>query len=186
MDSKLFDSLTAGDFYTRFFAFCRSFGVERVNVEYSGGGDSGGPDGIGIHPENQSKIAKYIREELEEELSNPIYNRHGSFADGGGYSVNGNVVYDVTNNQAWIEGTDHNYSYDDEGEETDSSDEEWEETLFSAEDSVIYDRDYTFAFAYCKIKNEKLPTVEHNKMAAAAIVGDETAKEYMAWLENKK
>lgn len=200
MDSKLFDSLTAGDFYTRFFAFCRSFGVERVNVEYSGGGDSGGTDNVEIvfnkdvkknlTKELKDSIKSYIREDLEEELSNPIYSRHGSFADGGGYSVNGTVVYDATNNRAWIEGTDHYYEYNEDGdEETDSNDKEWDEMLFEGEeDSVKYDneRDYTFAFAYCKIKKEQLPAVEHNKMSAAAIAGDECAKEYMAWCGEKK
>lgn len=199
MDNALFDKITTGDFYSRFFSFCKAVGVSRVNVEYSGGGDSGGTDHIEvilnkkikktIDPKIKSAIEGYIREELEEELSNPIYNRHGSFADGGGYSVNGVVVYDADGGRAWIEGTDHYYEWEesedgeDEGEEN-CRDEAWDEMLYqSEEEGKSNERDYSFAADYVKITGTKLPAILHNHMAAAAIADDEAAQRYMAWCE---
>lgn len=207
MDNQLFDRMTTGSFYRRMFAFCRSIGVSRVNVEYSGGGDSGGVDNIEVVFDKATKsstdkqsigtISKFFREELEEELGNPIYDRHGSFADGGGYSVNGSVVYDAQKNTAWIEGTDHYYEYTEsedgeDGEET-CNEEPWDEMLYDVEsaadeDDQIEDNDersYDFVVAYAKLKNEALPEVYHNHLVAAAIAGDEEAKEYMTWLGKK-
>jgi len=189
MTNELFDRLTLGSSYQRLFAFCKGLGISRINVEYSGGGDSGGMDSIEVIPKSIDKeVVNFIRNNLEEELSNPIYDRHGSFADGGGYSVNGTVVYDIANNKAWIEGTDHFYEYndseneDEEGEET-SSDEEWDEMLYDHEDEdeLGDEREYEFALHYAKLTNKPFPDAIHNQMSAAAITGDENAKEYMAW-----
>lgn len=204
MDNKLFDCMTTGSFYRRFFAFCRGVGVSRVIVQYSGGGDSGGVDNIEVTlgkgswtDEQKKSINNFFRENLEEELGNPIYDRHGSFADGGGYSVDGSVIYNAETNTAWIEGTDHNYEYseseDGEEEEETCSDESWDEMLYDAETSVDEEdqigendeRTYDFIVAYAKLKNQALPEVYHNHLAAAAIAGDDEAKEYMAWLGKK-
>lgn len=189
MTNELFDRLTLGSSYQRLFAFCKGLGISRINVEYSGGGDSGGMDSIEVIPKSIDKeVVNFIRNNLEEELSNPIYDRHGSFADGGGYSVNGTVVYDIANNKAWIEGTDHFYEYndseneDEEGEET-SSDEAWVRMLYDHEDEdeLGDEREYEFALHYAKLTNKPFPDAIHNQMSAAAITGDENAKEYMAW-----
>lgn len=189
MTNELFDRLTLGSSYQRLFAFCKGLGISRINVEYSGGGDSGGMDSIEVIPKSIDKeVVNFIRNNLEEKLSNPIYDRHGSFADGGGYSVNGTVVYDIANNKAWIEGTDHFYEYndseneDEEGEET-SSDEAWDEMLYDHEDEdeLGDEREYEFALHYAKLTNKPFPDAIHNQMSAAAITGDENAKEYMAW-----
>lgn len=204
MDNKLFDCMTTGSFYRRFFAFCRGVGVSRVIVQYSGGGDSGGVDNIEVTlgkgswtDEQKKSINNFFRENLEEELGNPIYDRHGSFADGGGYNVDGSVIYNAETNTAWIEGTDHNYEYseseDGEEEEETCSDESWDEMLYDAETSVDEEdqigendeRTYDFIVAYAKLKNQALPEVYHNHLAAAAIAGDDEAKEYMAWLGKK-
>lgn len=204
MDNKLFDCMTTGSFYRRFFAFCRGVGVSRVIVQYSGGGDSGGVDNIEVTlgkgswtDEQKKSINNFFRENLEEELGNPIYDRHGSFADGGGYSVDGSVIYNAETNTAWIEGTDHFYEYseseDGEEEEETCSDESWDEMLYDAETSVDEEdqigendeRTYDFIVAYAKLKNQALPEVYHNHLAAAAIAGDDEAKEYMAWLGKK-
>ena len=197
MTNDLFDRMTLGSSYQRLFAFLDSLGVSRINVEYSGGGDSGGADNIEILPKKSvftgvaqkldKKVIEFIKDDLEEDLSNPIYDRHGSFADGGGYSVNGVVVYDVEQNKAWIEGTDHYYEYnesedeDEEAEET-CSDEDWDETLYNREvDELGDERTFDYAFYYAKLTEKQFPDVFHNQLAAAAIAGDEKAKEYMAW-----
>lgn len=189
MTNELFDRLTLGSSYQRLFAFCKSVGISRINVEYSGGGDSGGPDNVEILPKVSKEVADFVHNDLAEELSNPIYDRHGSFADGGGYSVNGTVVYDIENNKAWIEGVDHYYEYseseneDEEGEET-SNDEEWDEMLYDHEDSdneLGEERDYKFALEYAKLTKKSFTDAIHNQMSAAAIAGDESAKEYMVW-----
>lgn len=201
MDNQLFDRMTTGSFYRRLFAFCRSIGVSRVNVEYSGGGDSGGVDNIEVTlgqgswtAEQKKNITRFFRENLGEELGNPIYDRHGSFADGGGYSVNGSVIYNAENNTAWIEGTDHYYEFTEsedgeDGEDT-CNEEPWDEMLYDVESAADEDdqieddeeRTYDFVVVYAKLKNEQLPEVYHNHLAAAAIAGDDKAKEYMAWL----
>lgn len=190
MTNELFDRLTLGSSYQRLFAFCKGLGISRINVEYSGGGDSGGTDSVEVLPKEVGKeVVDFIRNNLEETLSDPIYNRHGSFADGGGYSVNGTVVYDIANNKAWIEGTDHYYEWhesenEEEEEEETCSDESWDETLYDHEDDeeeLGDEREYKFALHYAKLTNKPFPDAIHNQMSAAAITGDDDAKEYMAW-----
>lgn len=185
MTNELFDRMTLGDWYPRLFAFCKSVGVSRINVEYSGGGDSGGVDHVEVvfnNASNEKKqaITSLIREELEEELANPIYNRHGSFADGGGYSVSGRVIYDAAGNRAWIEGTDHYYEYhetEDGEEEEETNDEDFDEILWSEDEVVTAERDFSLMRVYLKLNKEPLPTFIHNSITAAAIAGDEGAKE---------
>lgn len=205
MDNQLFDRMTTGSFYRRLFAFCRAVGVSRVNVEYSGGGDSGGVDNIEVVPDKKAKltaeqkkdISQFFRNHLEEELGNPIYDRHGSFADGGGYSVNGTVVYNAEDRTAWIEGVDNYYEYTEgedgeDGEET-CNEEPWDEMLYDVESDLDEENDvseddeksYDLIVAYARLKNEPLPEVYHNRLVASAIAGDEKAKEYMAWLGKK-
>lgn len=195
MTNEQFDSMTLGRWYLRFFGFCKALGISRVNVEYSGGGDSGGTDHIEFVPKDpdskiSSKITSFIREELEEQLSNPIYDRHGSFADGGGYNVSGRVVYDAEGNRAWIEGTDHYYEYneteDGEEEEAEETNEDFDEMLYEFEEGEGFpeDREFDLLVAYAKLNNENLPVFIQNYITAAAIAGDENAKEYMEWLGN--
>jgi hypothetical protein len=194
MTNELFDKLTSGAFYDRFLNFMDAAGLEQVRVEYSGGGDSGGPDGIEFSPYKNKKLCEDIRSSFEEELSEPIYQRHGSFADGGGYSVNGEVIWDSTNKTVHMEGTDHHYSYEDcdeenedcEPEETDS---DWEETIFTKDENTRNsgDKDYSLVCLYAKhFMNGKLPEEHHNRiLAAAAVEGDESAKEYINNLKSK-
>jgi hypothetical protein len=193
MDNKFFDSITTGNFHQRFFSFCESLGVVRVNVEYSGGGDSGGVDRIDLvfkdKKSDRKAIRNFFREELEEDLGNPIWNRHGSFADGGGYSVSGSVVYSIADKKAWIEGTDHFYEYTEDGDEENSTDEEWDEMIYDHSDEddnyEAEDREYDFISYYAQLTDKPLSEVHHNHLVAAAIAGDEKAKEYMEWYGGK-
>jgi hypothetical protein len=183
MNKELFDKLTKGNFYTRLFNYMNEVGLNRIIVQYSGGGDSGGMDEMAFLPalKNES-IENSIKSELEDELSQPIYNRHGGFADGGGYSVNGSVIWDAQKKQVWIEGVDHYYEYGEDGDESGSSDEEWHESVYSQEDDEkIYDeRDYLFAYLYSKdVLNAKLPEEFHNMILLEATSGDESAKRYI-------
>ena len=93
MDKTLFADLSTGCFEKRFLAYMNAVGLERLTINYSGGGDSGGMDHMEFHPAIDSKVESGIQSDLEEDLCNPIYNRHGSFADGGGYYVDGEVTY---------------------------------------------------------------------------------------------
>jgi hypothetical protein len=200
MDDATFDKLTRGDEYQTFFALMESLGYKKVHVNYSGGGDSGGTDSIDFYPvpkdNDKNKKEKYdiqrrISERFEEFLSNPIYSRHGSFADGGGYSVDGVVVWDIPNKAVTIEGTEHNWGYND-GEEDEEEevceDTGFEEPVYSFDEgSPDHDRSFEVLCFYVRnILKGKLPEVLHNRVLAAIIEGDESAKDYVAFLEEKK
>ena len=190
MNNELFEKLTNGSFYDRFLNFMKAAGLKQVRVSYSGGGDSGGPDGIEISPNTNRALNSEIVSQFEEELSEPIYQRHGSFADGGGYSVDGRVIWDAANNNVIIEGTDHYYTYEDSDSEDEDAEEtqtdtEWGEVIFSKsedyEDVASGDSDYSLLCLYAKwfLKGGKLPEEYHNRVLMAAVDGEDSAKEYI-------
>ena len=183
MDHQTFDSLIIGSFEQRLFAYMNLVGIREIEVEYSGGGDSGGMDSINFHPsEIKKKIAEGIRNDLEEQLSSAIYNRHGGFADGGGYYVNGSVVYDSINKTIVISGTDHITEYGEEQEdgdyEEDTREEDWEEQLTFYKSKDI---DCQFAYMFARdVLNGKFDEEFHNKLITyAAINKDEFAEKYV-------
>lgn len=189
MNDELFDNLTKGHFYKRLFAFMKEVGLQKIDVNYSGGGDSGGMDNMDFYPAVNRKIEDAITEELEEDLCNPIYNRHGGFADGGGYYVNGTVSYRADKNEVWISGTDHiteyNYDADSENEddyEEESRDEDWEECLYNSDRFESKEEvDFQFIYYYSKyVIGGKLPEVYHNRLLAeASTTEDEYAIRYV-------
>lgn len=189
MDTKTFTQLTRGGFYDRLFAYMGLTGLDCIRVHYSGGGDSGGVENVEMMPEKVSKKIKIgIEEHCEEELATPIYNRHGSFADGGGYSVDGVVVYDAKQKTVTIQGTDHYWSddYEDEeegeGEGEEARDEEWCEDLYEKDDDTTHlgDSDYLFAYMYAKdFLNKRLPEEFHNQLLIAATEKDQHAEDYI-------
>lgn len=128
-------------FDSRFCHFMRLVGIEKVNVGYSGGGDSGAVESIEVHaPTMDATVKSNLEQELmekEDDLGHWVWERHGSFADGGGYYVNGKVVYSVgteeKEDQVWIEGSDYETEYEDYNEETEEYETENEnETPFQA------------------------------------------------------
>lgn len=181
----VFTKLLASDERLRLLNLIELMGFDSVRVEYSGGGDSGSVDFIEFLP-NRNKSSDFIRDYFEETLSQPIWDTHGSFADGGGYSVNGSVVWDAKEKTVDIMGTHHYYECDEDGEETDSNDEDWAESIYSAEDDdEVRDDSYDCLFAYAKyVLKDKFPGEYHNRMIAAAIQGDEHAKKYVKWVED--
>lgn len=190
MDKNLFYNLTHGNFHQRLFAFMESVGMKEIHISYSGGGDSGGMDDMNFFYEKKTSesvrknVESIISEELEEELCNPIYNRHGSFADGGGFSVNGLVNWSCKNKCVSISGTDHYYSWDDEtGESETNSDEDWEDVLYdenhTESSAKNYDADMQFVYMYSKVFG-KLPDEFHNRMLIEATNDDPSAKKYIA------
>ena len=188
MNTKLFNDLSTGSFEQRLFSYMDAVGLSRIELEYSGGGDSGGVDHMTFVPAVGTAVEDTFREQLEEALSNPIYNRHGSFADGGGYHVNGVVLYDAKNRLINISGTEHNttYSYneqEDDYEDEETSEEEWEETLFTPKDfdKKRLGRDFTFVYLYARdFLKSKLPEEFHNRMLTeAATNNDEDAVNYV-------
>lgn len=179
MNQNLFDKLSTGNFYDRLFAYMSAVGIQRINVNYSGGGDSGGVDNIEAIPEVSKSISSGITEVCEEDLANPIYNRHGSFADCGGFSVDGEVNYDAVNKVVMIQGTDHNWG-DEEGDE--GQYDEWEETIYNQEEDYIVsdEKDYLFVYLYAKdYLKSRLSEEFHNRMLIEACEQDQYATRYI-------
>lgn len=183
MNHEIFTKLTTGDFNARLFSFMRQVGLDRIIVNYSGGGDSGGMDSMSFVPAIDEKIESAIQESLEEDLCNPIYSRHGSFADGGGYSVHGHVIWDAKQDKVWLEGVDHHYEYDEDGEESDERDEEWHEPICDEPDYNSKEKDYFFVCFYAEhVLKSKLPEEFHNRILLEATNGDEAAEKYIKCL----
>lgn len=191
MDNKLFTDLTTGNFMQRLFAYMNAVGLQRITIEYSGGGDSGGMDNMSFHPAVRDDVTEGIKSSLEEELCTPIYDRHGSFADGGGYYVNGEVTYNSKSKTVHISGTDHNTEYSNYDEETgdcdeETSDDDFEECVYNHRDaSVSNEVDYLFAYLYARdFLGGKLPEEFHNKLLVeASLDRDEHAVDYVKEIE---
>lgn len=197
--NEIFNELVIGDFHDRLFAFMKICGIKSIDVNYSGGGDSGGVDNIDVNFDENGKISSNDRTSLrnkildkwEEELAQPIWNRHGGFADGGGYSVNGVVTYNANNKSVSMSGTDHHYSddyYDEEGNEIEDPEEketatDWEETVLIKEEVEKKVSGYDFLCFYANnVLNSPLPEEFHNRVLIAAVEGDLGAKEYITRL----
>lgn len=189
MNKELFNNLTSGDGSSRVLALIKSCGLDKIVVNYSGGGDSGGMENMEFYPDDAiSKTVKDVLESsLEDALCDPIYSKHGSFADGGGYYVNGRVTWDAKNEIVTIDGTDYITEYtwnDDEDEEYEGEESEipWEEVLYSKEDleeDLDYGKDYELVYIYSQIFG-KLPEEFHNQMLTIAATNeDEDAKNYI-------
>ena len=65
MDKTLFADLSTGCFEKRFLAYMNAVGLERLTINYSGGGDSGGMDHMEFHPAIDSKVESGIQSDLE-------------------------------------------------------------------------------------------------------------------------
>lgn len=187
----VFTKLAVSDDRLRVLNLLELLGFDTLRVNYSGGGDSGSVENFEFHPAPETKekkhAAKFVETRFEETLSQPIWDTHGSFADGGGYSVDGSVVWNVTEKMVDIQGTHHYYEYDDEGEETENNDEDWAEGVYQYDEGdevevEDYDCDCLLAYAQCVLK-EKFPGEYHNRIVAAAIQGDKGAVEYVKWVE---
>jgi hypothetical protein len=198
MNNEIYNELVVGDFHDRLFAFMKICGIKSIDVNYSGGGDSGGVDNMDVYFEENSKLSlndrtaihKKIVDKWEEELAQPIWNRHGGFADGGGYSVSGVVTYNTNNKSVVMSGTDHHYGddyYDEEGNLTEDSEEketaiDWEETVLIKNEVEKQESGYDFLCFYANVLNVPLPEEFHNRVLIAAVEGDLGAKEYITRL----
>ncbi len=187
----VFAKLSVSDERLRILNLMELIGFDTLRVNYSGGGDSGSVDDFEFLPtpkaKTQKEAAKFIETRFDETLSQPIWDKHGSFADGGGYSVNGTVTWDAKGKTVDITGVDHYYEYDDDGDETSSNDDDWGEGVceFDEDDQTPCD-DYSYdcLTAYAKyVLKGKFPDEYHNRMIAGAIQGDSQAKEYVKWVE---
>lgn len=198
MNNEIYNDLVVGDFHDRLFAFMKICGIKSINVNYSGGGDSGGVDYIDVYFDDNSKISlndrtalnKQIVDKWEEELAQPIWDRHGGFADGGGYSVDGIVTYGANPKCVTIRGTDHHYGddyYDEDGNESEESKEssiDWEENVLIKEEVEKDISGYDFLCFYAtNVLKTPLPEEFHNRVLIAAVDGDEGAKEYIQGLK---
>lgn len=197
MNNEIYNDLVVGDFHDRLFAFMKICGIESIDVNYSGGGDSGGVDHIEIYFDNKnklslserSKLQKEIIDKFEEELAQPIWDRHGGFADGGGFSVDGIVTYSANAKCVRISGTDNYYGdecYDEEGNETEEAPktEDWEENVLIKEEVDKNDSGYDFLCFYAtNVLKAPLPEEFHNRVLIAAVDGDVGAKEYIQGLK---
>lgn len=199
MTNETFKKLTTGCFYDRLFAFMDECKINNINVAYSGGGDSGSVDHIDLMFSSKNKMSlddrsdlnKIVSDIFEEELAQPIWDKHGSFADGGGYSVEGQVIYNAKDKTVVICGTDHYWGdWDEENEEEqETRDESWEDFIYSKEDDdVVYDEEnYDFVLLYAAhVSKSPLPEEFHNRMLIAASDGNESAKKYILGLKKGK
>ena len=87
------------------FNLMRACGITKAIVEFSGGNDEGGPDGICVVRQGaieESDLPLYYmrqgdtpsrEEELADLLARPVYAEYGSFA--GEFYVDGRVVWDL-------------------------------------------------------------------------------------------
>ena len=128
MKTNLSD-LATGCYEKRLFAFMRATGIGTITLEYSGGGDSGCVDSRTVCNAEGKCIAspKWIHK--EEELEKPIWDKHGSFADGGGFRVSGAVEWNAINGTVEMSGTEYTDVYP----EVDSEDEEAQELAYDSE-----------------------------------------------------
>lgn len=184
MDRNTFVKMTRGNFFDRLFAYMDSVGLDCIRVNYSGGGDSGGVDNIDMMPNKVSqKVKDGLVEFCEEDLANPIYDRHGSFADGGGFNVDGVVVYDAKAKTINISGTDHYYEYAEDGENENCRDEEWYNDIYEqTEDDDLSDSDSDYSFAYLYARDylkSRLPDEFHNEILIAATEQEGSAVKYI-------
>lgn len=197
MDTKLFDRLSKGSFEFRLLNYMNAVGIRQIEVKYSGGGDSGGMDEIVFSPSNPA-VEKGIEENFEKELCQPIYNRHGGFADSGGFHVNGSVFYDAVEKRIWLEGTDYEteYDYDDEEDEGTTTESCWEDPPCYAnedyeheeKDSVLDDStSHEFVFMYARdFLKGRLPEEIHNRLLIEAANGSESAVNYIKFCKENK
>lgn len=186
---ELFEKMTRGSFHARFLAFMKACHLSEVRVNYSGGGDSGGVDSITCFGKERKEVLDRLESAIQDidSISDPIYNKFGSFADGGGYSVDGAIVY--KDNKVVLEGTEHHYEYDEKGEEGESRDEDFCEGVF---DNTLPDysgeQDFCFVNLYAsEYLRNKLPEEFHNRiLTAAALDSDDAAVEYLEKFGGKK
>lgn len=176
----------------------RICGFDSIRVQYSGGGDSGGVDHLDFirskdstnNLEVISKLEKDLQELLEDPLSDPIWDEHGSFADAGGHSINGCVIWNAADNNVCIEGEEHYWDYDEDDEVTDEYDDPFHNDIYEFEPHYDYSQDgkpdYEYVPFYCEIiSNSVLPTNLHNLMLSEGLKGNSSAKYYADWCEKK-
>lgn len=188
--------MTKGTFENRFFNFMREMKIDTVMLHYSGGGDNGGIDKFESLYSKDCKLSERekkvvnnkISENFEEELGRPMYTRHGSFADGGGFNVNGTVTWDATSNTVMIGGTEHFHEYDDDGEEENHSSSDWEDVVYEHEVAGWPNPKITSYDVLCFYANNflrvNLPEEINNRILMAAAHGDEYAKEFISSRKN--
>ena len=184
---QLFEKMTKGQFESRFLAFMEACELSEVHAQYSGGGDSGGLDRVRCYGNDHNGSIQRLESTLSsygnkahDQISDPIYNKFGSFADGGGYPVDGAIVYKDT--MVLLEGTHHYYECDEDGEETENRDEEFSEELWSTDPFVCRDpEDFVLVNLYAtEYLQSKLPEEFHNRMiTVAALNSDQSAVEYL-------
>jgi hypothetical protein len=185
---KIFTDLSVGDERLRVLKFMDVLGLDTIRVNYSGGGDSGSIDDVEFLPDGAvaRNVYEFVTERFEEVISQPVWDTHGSFADGGGYSVSGTVIWDAKQKEVSIQGTHHYYELDENCEETESNDEDFAETCyeFDEEDPVDGEPSFDMLYAYAKfVLKDKFPGEYHNRMLAAAMEKDKGAFEYVKWVE---
>lgn len=130
-EETLYNQLSYGCYERRLFAYMAASGIGKITVSYSGGGDSGCVDEIWVYDGDGKMIdgcnPAWI--DSEENLCEPIWDKHGSFADGGGFFVSGAVEWNAINGTVEMSGTEYTDVYP----EVDSEDEEAQELAYDSE-----------------------------------------------------
>ena len=199
MKTNLSD-LATGCYEKRLFAFMRATGIGTITLEYSGGGDSGCIDSRTVCNAEGKCIASPEWIHKEEHLEKPIWDKHGSFADGGGFFVSGAVEWNAINGTVEMSGTEYTDVYpevDSEDEEAqelayDSEHEqetlEWCDELYDSEDSSEeqgFDVHFLLLYAKCV---QPLPKEMHLRVVAEAICNPKSVEliEYMRLMPQSK
>ena len=188
-EETLYNQLSYGCYERRLFAYMAASGIGKITVSYSGGGDSGCVDEIWVYDGDGKMIDGCNPEwiDSEENLSEPIWDKHGSFADGGGYFVSGSVKWDAINRTVELSGVD--YTDVDDGEDSDEDgdreqiEESWSDMLYENDeecsDSERNVFDCHFLLLHCKGK--PMPKALHTRLLAEAIADPKNVElvEYM-------
>ena len=105
-----------------------SMNISKVVVSYEGGDDDGSITGITYFDNSNNNVSLStddpMVEALEKELSNPIYDKYGSFC--GDFFVNGTLTYNVSEQkELWDEDLDYEEEEEEEEEEDEEDEDEW-------------------------------------------------------------
>ena len=86
-------------------------GFNKVEVEFSGGGDEGGVDNIAFYKDDclDSEMDGYGADDdpLGSALAQPVYDRYGGFGFEGG--VSGTLIWDIDSRRLSINGNKQHY-----------------------------------------------------------------------------
>ncbi len=92
------------------FAALKSLGITKVRVDFAGGHDDGGVEGITMFKDEEVLKLPVPGGELQEALEAPVYDKYSSFA--GEFYVDGTVVWNVLKEAVSMTGQESHEEWD--------------------------------------------------------------------------